>query len=200
MAKQKIPLVLIGGGGHCRAVIDVIEQEKKYEIVKILDLAAYQGQFVVPPYRITGTDEDIPALVKKGYHFLITIGQIKTVSYRENMWEILQKHEAQMATVISPLAYVSRHAKIFEGTIIMHGVFVNTYAMVRENCIINSKALIEHDALIAKNCHIATGAIINGNVKVYEGCFIGSNAVVKEGITISAYNIIGAGETIRRNI
>ena len=33
--KEKI--VLIGGGGHCHSVIDVIEQENKYEIIGIID-------------------------------------------------------------------------------------------------------------------------------------------------------------------
>ena len=33
--KEKI--VLIGGGGHCHSVIDVIEQTNKYEIIGIVD-------------------------------------------------------------------------------------------------------------------------------------------------------------------
>ena len=34
--KRKIP-ILIGGGGHCKSVIDVIEQEAKFEIAGIVD-------------------------------------------------------------------------------------------------------------------------------------------------------------------
>ena len=30
-------IVLIGGGGHCKSVIDVIEQENKFEIAGIID-------------------------------------------------------------------------------------------------------------------------------------------------------------------
>ncbi len=34
--KEKI--VLIGGGGHCRSAIDVIELTNKYEIIGIVDI------------------------------------------------------------------------------------------------------------------------------------------------------------------
>ena len=30
-------IILIGGGGHCKSVIDVIEQEGKFKIVGIVD-------------------------------------------------------------------------------------------------------------------------------------------------------------------
>jgi len=30
-------IILIGGGGHCRSVIDVIEQEGRFKIVGIVD-------------------------------------------------------------------------------------------------------------------------------------------------------------------
>ena len=33
--KEKI--VLVGGGGHCHSVIDVLEQTNKYEIIGIVD-------------------------------------------------------------------------------------------------------------------------------------------------------------------
>ena len=31
-------IVLIGGGGHCRSCIDVVEEEDKHRIVGIVDL------------------------------------------------------------------------------------------------------------------------------------------------------------------
>ena len=34
---MKDKIILIGGGGYCHSVIDVIEQENKYEIIGIID-------------------------------------------------------------------------------------------------------------------------------------------------------------------
>ena len=35
---SKNNLILIGGGGHCKSCIDVIEQENKFNITGILDV------------------------------------------------------------------------------------------------------------------------------------------------------------------
>ena len=40
--KEKI--VLIGGGGHCHSVIDVLEQTNKYEIIGIVDIKKNIGK------------------------------------------------------------------------------------------------------------------------------------------------------------
>ena len=34
---MKPKILLVGGGGYCRSVIDVIEQESRYKIVGIID-------------------------------------------------------------------------------------------------------------------------------------------------------------------
>ena len=57
-------LILIGGGGHCKSCIDVIEHENKYKIVGILDMAEKVGQKVLG-YKIIGSDSDISTYVKK---------------------------------------------------------------------------------------------------------------------------------------
>ena len=100
-----------------------------------------------------------------------------------------------LPTIISPLAYVSKHSFINEGTIIMHQVLVNASVKIGKNCIINTKALIEHDSIIEDNCHISTAAIINGGVRVKEGTFFGSNATSKE--SIECVGFVKAGSVVK---
>ena len=185
-------LILLGGGGHCKSCIDVIEQEGKYEIAGILDNEKLIGQKLLG-YDFIGTDDDITKFSNEGYTFLITVGQIKSSTIRKNIFALLSKNHAQVATVMSPRAYISKHANIGKGTIIMHDALVNASASIGENCIINSKALIEHDAVIEDFCHISTSAVINGGVKVKEGTFFGSNAVSKEYIETDINDFIKAG-------
>lgn len=189
-------LILLGGGGHCKSCIDVIEQEGKYQIFGILDKEELVGQKILG-YDYIGTDDDISKFVNEDYTFLITVGQIKTSSIRQKLFSLLSKNSAQIATVISPRAYVSKHADIGKGTIIMHDALVNASALIGKNCIINSKALIEHDVNIEDFCHIATSAIINGGAIVREGTFFGSNAVSKEYITIKKDGFIKAGSACK---
>ncbi|UEB50194.1 PglD-related sugar-binding protein [Campylobacter curvus] len=37
-------IVLVGGGGHCKSVIDVIELENKFKILGIIDTAENVGK------------------------------------------------------------------------------------------------------------------------------------------------------------
>jgi len=193
---MKRKLILLGGGGHCKSCIDVIEQEGKYEISGILDRQSLLGQNVLG-YDIVGTDDDINKFVNEGYTFLITVGQIKTSSVRRNLFSLLRKSNAQLATVISPRAYVSKFACIGSGTIIMHDVLVNASASIGDNCIINSKVLIEHDAIIEDFCHISTSAVINGCCTVREGTFFGSNAVSRENVHTNVEAFIKAGSIVK---
>ena len=178
-------IILIGGGGHCKSCIDVIEQTAEYEIIGILD-PHKNGSLLGYPI-ISRDNEYIKELVKKDYYFLIALGQIKSAEKRVEIYKLLKNHGAKIATIISPLAYVSKWATIKEGTIIMHHALINADAIIEENCIINSKALIEHDAIIHKHTHISTGAIINGGVEVSQESFFGSGAVSKEYVKVGGF-------------
>ena len=81
-------LILVGGGGHCKACIDVIEEEGRYAIHGILDTAEKQGHSILG-YPVIGTDNAIDVFISKGYFFLITIGQIKSAELRKKIFQKL---------------------------------------------------------------------------------------------------------------
>lgn len=188
---MKPKLILIGGGGHCAACIDVIEQEDKFQIAGIVDKAAASER--VLGYSIIGSDDDLPKLRSSYDYALITIGQIKSPSIRIRLYEYTKSLGFILPTIISTRAYVSKHAVIGEGTIIMHDGLINSRVTIGRNCIINTKALIEHDAIVEDNCHISTGAIVNGGVIVRQGTFVGSNAVTRESVKTKENDFIKAG-------
>ncbi|MEQ7800914.1 acetyltransferase [Pedobacter sp. ASV1-7] len=195
--KQK--LILIGGGGHCKACIDVVEQSGNFEIAGILDEKNLIGQSVLD-YMIVGTDADIPKYVGLGCSFLITVGQIKSAEIRKNLFKYLMDCKADIATVISPRAYISRYAEVGTGTIVMHNVTINAGARIGTNCILNTGCNIEHDTLIGSNVHVSTLATVNGNCEVGNEVFIGSNATISSQMRISENTIIGAGTVVVRAI
>lgn len=185
-------LILVGGGGHCKACIDVIELQKKYKIVGILDSADKVGE-TLSGYRIIDTDDAMARYVAQGCHFLVTVGQVKSSKLRQQLYSKLEQLNASIATVISPRAHVARTAKIDKGVIVMHDALVNAGAHVANNCIINTKSLIEHDAEIQSHCHISTGAIVNGGAKISSCTFVGSNAVVVHGVSTKTEEFVKAG-------
>ena len=188
-------IILIGGGGHCKSVIDVIEQEGRFEIVGIVDKPELLGSNVLG-YSVIGNDSDLDSLAKKYQYALITVGQIKSPLLRIKLFDLATEAGFILPSIISPNAYVSKYASIGNGVIIMHNALVNVSASIGDNCIINSKALIEHNCLISKHCHISTNTVINGGVTVKPGCFIGSGAITKESITIGENSFIKAGSLV----
>jgi sugar O-acyltransferase (sialic acid O-acetyltransferase NeuD family) len=188
-------IILIGGGGHCRSVIDVIEQEGRFEIAGIVDKPELLGSNVLG-YSVIGNDSDLGSLSKKYQYALITVGQIKSPLLRIRLFNLAMESGFTLPSIISPNAYVSQHASIGSGAIVMHKALINANTTIGDNCIINSKALIEHDCLISKHCHISTNTTINGGVTVKPGCFIGSGAITKESITIDENSFIKAGSLV----
>lgn len=192
-------LILVGGGGHCKSCIDVVEQENVYDILGILDAPEKLGEKVLG-YEIIGSDDDLEKYVKLECYFLISIGQIKAATIRKKIFSKLITLEAKMATVVSPKAYVSKHAQVAAGTIVMHNSFVNAGASIGFNCILNTGSNIEHNATIGNNCHISTGAFINGDCKIGEETFIGSNATISSQIEVGNNVVVGAGGVVVKNL
>lgn len=191
------PLVLIGGGGHCKSVIEVAESAG-YQILGVLDLPEDVGKDILST-KVIGTDDDIPAYVDKA-EFVITVGFIKSPATRVKLYNRVKDAGGKLAIIIASTAYVSKYATIGEGTVVMHQAFVNAGAKVGCNVILNTFTNIEHDAVIGNQCHISTGTMVNGDCKVGNNCFIGSQSVLANGITVGDDIIVGAGSFVRKSI
>lgn len=195
----KPSLILIGAGGHAHSCIDVIEQQGYFKIAGLVGtLEQRHTQHL--GYAVIGTDTDLPTLAKIYQYALISIGQIQTSEHRMRLYQQVTQLGFQLPSIIAPTAYVSRHATVGEGTVVLHGAIVNAGASIGINCIINSRALLEHDARVEDHCHISTGAILNGDVSVGSGSFIGSGSVIKQGIAIGKGCLVGMGLSVRHNL
>lgn len=195
---MKRPLILIGGGGHCKSVIEVAESAG-YEIKGILDMPDEVGKEVLPGHKVIGTDDEIPQYVEE-CDFVITVGFIKNPAIRIKLYNKVKAAGGRLATIIASTAYVSKYAELGEGTVIMHHAFVNAGAKIGDNCIINTFVNIEHDAVVGNQCHISTGTMVNGECKIGENCFIGSQSVCANCIEIASDIIVGAGSVVRKSI
>ena len=195
---MKHPLILIGGGGHCKSVIEVAESAG-YEIKGILDMPDEVGKEVLPGHKVIGTDDEIPQYVEE-CDFIITVGFIKNPALRIKLYNKVKAAGGRLASIIASTAHVSKYAELGEGTVIMHQAFVNAGAKIGDNCIINTFVNIEHDAEVGNQCHISTGTMVNGECKIGENCFIGSQSVCANCIEIASDIIVGAGSVVRKSI
>lgn len=186
-------LIVVGGGGHCKSVIDVAESAG-YNILGILDKPEEVGKRVLG-YEVIGTDDDMDKYAEKA-DFIVTVGQIKSSNLRVKLHQMLAEANCHLATIIASTAHVSRHATIGEGTIIMHQAFVNADARIGKGCIINTASIIEHEATVGDYCHVSTGATINGGASIGKCTFVGSQSVINQCVKIGDNIIIGAGSAV----
>ncbi|GAA4408770.1 acetyltransferase [Nibrella viscosa] len=189
------PLILVGGGGHCKSVIEVVEASGQFSIAGIVDVSEKIGT-EVSGYKVIAGDADLDLLVGSYRYFLVTVGQVRSGAVRSRLFHLIKSRGGILPTLIAPTAYVSGRATLGEGSVVHHHAFVNAGAQIGVNCIINTSALVEHDARIGDHCHIATAAVINGDCSVADHCFVGSHAVVAHGITVASSCLIGAGAVV----
>ena len=174
-------IILIGGGGHCRSCIDVIEISQAFKIAGIVERPGSNKTKLILGYPIIGYDDELSTLRKQYDYALITVGQIGSGTIRQDLFKGLKALGFILPVIISPLAHVSKHATIDDGTIVMHQAMVNAGAQIGKNCILNTQCLIEHDVKIGDHTHISTAAVLNGEAVIGSGSFVGSNATIAHG-------------------
>ena len=190
-------LILVGGGGHCKSVIEVAESAG-YTILGIVDRPEELGKLVLD-YKVIGVDDDIPQYVEKA-EFVITVGFIKNPALRIKLYNKVKEAGGKLATIVASTAHVSKYATLGEGTVVMHQAFVNAGAQIGNNVILNTFTNIEHDAVVGDQCHISTGTMVNGACKIGQNVFVGSQSVLANGIEVGDNIIIGAGSVVRKSI
>lgn len=189
-------LVLVGGGGHCKSVLDTILQLNIYSEVVITDCKLAAGTRILG-CEVVGNDEMLSELYKKGFrNAVITIGSIKSTDIRRNVFLKAEEVGFNFPKIIDPSAVVSGLASIGAGVYIGKNAVVNVDAVIGNMAIINTGAIIEHDCRIGEFAHIAVGAAICGGAEIESDVLIGANAVVIQGVKIGRNSIIGAGSVV----
>lgn len=192
-------LILVGGGGHCKAVIDVAVSVGR-NVYGILDNNIATGSMVlgVP---VIGGDDDIASVADENTEFVITVGQIKSSSIRRSIADRIRLAGGELASpLIASTAHIAIGAEIGKGSVVMHNATVNSDAKIGENCIINTGAIVEHDCSVGDFVHISTGAIVNGMSHIGNDCFVGSHTTVANVVKVAQGCIIGTGAVVIKDI
>ena len=114
----KKEILLVGGGGHCRSCIEVIESSEDFQVGGIIDRKDLIGQNIMG-HPVIGSDEDLQELRSKFEYACVTVGQIKSAALRIKLFRLLLEYGYQLPVIQASTAYVSERTKIGQGTIIM---------------------------------------------------------------------------------
>ena len=192
-------MVLVGGGGHCKSIIESINNLKQFEIVGVVD--KNPSECIGLGIDIIGSDEDLNSLYKSGIkNAFIGVGSIGNANIRIKLYNMLKNLGYSFPIIIDKTAIVSCNAIIEEGVFIGKGAIINTNAIIKKHCIINSGAIVEHDCKINKFVHLAPGATLSGGVSIGERTHIGTNSTIIQNINIGKDVLVGAGAVIVEDI
>lgn len=197
--KMNKKILLIGGGGHCKSVLDSLLQTNEYSQIGIIDKQNIGESILDVP--IIGCDDDLSTLYNEGYRYaFVTVGSIGSPLLRIRLFNKLEKIGFQIPNIIDSASILSEYITLENGIFIGKGVVINAGSYIGKGSIINSGSIIEHDCMVNQFSHIAPGTILCGEVKIGENSHIGARSVIKQQIKIGSNTIIGMGSVVVKDI
>lgn len=193
------PIIVVGGGGHARVVIDALRMLGR-EIVGISDPALQVGAGGPFGIEILGGDEAVEAYAADRVDLVNGVGSTNDTTQRRAVFERFSALGYRFAAVIHPSAIVARDVEFGDGAQLMAGSVVQTGSTIGRNAIVNTRASIDHDCRIHDHVHVAPGAVLSGGVTVGESSHVGIGAAVIQGVTIGQRCLIGAGAVALKNL
>ena len=168
-------IVIVGAGGHCKVVIDTIEEinkiEKTYEILGILDDNKEIKN--VLNYPILGKIESLKNFDEnEAYHIAIGHNELREKIYRNN-------ENREFISIKHPSSIVSKYAIIESGSYIGAGTIINAEAYIGMGTLVNTGSIIEHDAHVGEFAHLSYKVLVGSNSKIKNKAFIDMGEIIK---------------------
>lgn len=192
-------IILMGGGGHCKSIIDSIKSKGNFEIVGIIDINN-KGKKILG-VEILGGNEELPKLYSQGVkNAFICVGSVGDPSVRKRLYNEIKNIGYSFPVISDLTSIISPYATIEDGVFIGKGAIVNANAYIKKQAIINTGVIVDHDCKIGEFVHLAPGSTLSGTVVVGDNSHIGTNSTIIQGIDIGENVLVGAGSVIVKDI
>lgn len=193
-------IVLVGGGGHCKVIIETLKELNIYDEIVITDADLTPGTKVLG-CEVVGNDDCLQHLYDEGTtDAFITVGSIKSTVVRRKVADKIKAIGFNEPVIIDKTAIVAGSAQIGKGTYIGKKTVINADCKIGNHSIINTVAVMEHECVCGDFCHVSIGAICCGNVSLGNDVFVGANATIIQGLNVVDGTIVGAGVVVRKDI
>ena len=193
-------VIVIGAGGHARAVLDVLKSEGRYRIGGLIDSFQKPGTICFG-HKILGGEKELPDICSdvRTRNVFIAIGD----NYqRQAMAERVQKAVSgiKFITCIHHSAIIGSDVTIGKGTVIMPGVIIVSGCTISEGCLLNTTSSIDHDGIMDNWSSLAPGVIAGGRIRLGKRSAVGLGAKVINDISIGRDTLVGAGAMVTKDI
>ncbi len=198
-----IRVMVVGGSGHARCVVDAAQAGSTLEVVAVVDDGAradQSGSDVLGVPIVGGTDL-IAAWWDDGRidGVVVGIGDNHTrLAVAERLAGLVPG--LAFVAVVHPMAPVAASAHIGAGAVVLAGASVGPQAEVGAHGLLGAQANLDHDAAMAAGASLGPGALTGGTVSVGRASAVAMGAVVRHGLTIGDDSVLGAGAVLTRSL
>jgi len=193
-------LVVYGGGGHGKSVIDAIRSQSKYTIHGVVDDGLVIGSQVLD-VPVLGGGDILPQLYQQGIGQAVNaVGGIGDIRSRISIFQQLSMQNFLCPTIIHASAVVEDSADLSFGIQVFPLAYIGSQTYLGYGVIINTSAVVSHDCHLADYVNISPGALLAGGVRIGRGTLVGMGATINLGVSIGENVRIGNGATIKSDV
>lgn len=183
-----VPVLIVGAGGFGRSVADAIASGDQLAVAGFLDDRGPDlGEIL--GHAVLGRVSDLSAFRRDFAFVVVAVGDN---ARRRELCRMARAAGFELATVVHPNAFVSVHAQLGAGAVVMAGAIVGTEAQVGEGAIVNAAAVVDHHARVGDFAHLGVGACMGG------GAVLGALAWLHEGAVLRAGQEAPPGSVVSR--
>jgi sugar O-acyltransferase (sialic acid O-acetyltransferase NeuD family) len=199
-AKMANAIIIYGGGGHGKAVIELSRAMGVYNPIGVIDDGRQPGDWVLD-IPVLGGAELLATLKSAGCKLAVNaVGGIGAMSSRIKVFEKIDQAGFDSPNLVHPSAVVEPSAKPSTGAQIFPHAYVGSSVVLGRGCIINTGAIVSHDCVLSDFVNLAPGSILAGAVSIGEGSLIGMGVTVNLNVKIGAGVRVGNGATIKEDV
>ena len=198
---KKPYLLIYGGGGHAKAVMDMVRRLDEYCIAGIIDDDIHLSGKSVLGIPVLGTRDLLTGLARQGIELAANgVGGILDINIRIKIFEILERAGFSFPSLIHSRAVPELSAEIEDGVQVFANAYIGSEAHLCSRCMVNTNAVVSHDCVVGMYTHIAPGALLAGEVQVGERTLVGMGVTTAIGVKIGNNVRIGNGAIILADV
>ncbi len=193
------PIIVLGGGGHAKVVLDVLLLQQK-EVLGLTTLDRNMAGTKFLGFPVLGSDEALARCSPSEIRLVNALGSAGSMHERRTLFDKFKSLGFHFEQVIHPLAIIAQNTVLGEGVQVMAGAVIQPGSHIGDNTLINTCASVDHDCAIGRHVHLAPGCTLSGTVTVGDETHVGAGATVVQGIKIGARCLVAAGAVVNRDV
>lgn len=193
------PLVLIGGGGFGRCVLDLVDAVNLagsgpgIEVVGVIDEDPSVGELLgARGVELLGPIGALASLAADvGYVIGIADGGV-----RRRLDAALRSSGRPCPTIVHPNVHVGFDVRLGPGTVVASHVSFENHVRLGRHVHVNQNSTVGHDSVLGDYTTVSPLVAVSGAVTTGSGAFLGTGASIRQGVRVGADAVVGMGAAV----